>query len=129
MNLSIKKFSELAAKVQTLKDKQYDNVSIFLNADEDGVKFAGDKDMMKVFDKALMSIKGVKTSIDLDIRDNYLNDKKLAGIKALLEANTMISKLILYLPANFITDRGFRELLTTINNLKELRTLNLNFEW
>jgi hypothetical protein len=129
MNLSIKKFSELAAKVQTLKDKQYDNVSIFLNADEDGVKFAGDKDMMKVFDKALMSIKGVKTSIDLDIRDNYLNDKKLAGIKALLEANTMISKLILYLPANFITDRGFRELLTTINNLKELRTLNLNLEW
>ena len=86
--------------------------------------------MVKVFEKAMSSIKGVRTSIDVDIRDNYLNDKKLAGIINLIESNPMITKLCLLMPSNFITDRGFKDLVTAIsNNCKDLKSLTINVDW
>ena len=128
--LRVFKFSQLAAWTSSLKDKQFEDVMIFLNADEDGVKFAGDPDMMKVFDKAMASIKDVRGTIDIDIRDNYLNDKKLFGIIKIIENNPLILKLNLNFPSNFITDKGFKEIVAAIGaNCKELRTLAINFEW
>lgn len=128
--LRVFKFSELAALSSTLRDRHFDDVAIFLNADEDGIKFAGNKDMMKVFDKAMCSIKEVRGSIDLDIRDNYLDDKKLAGIIKLIEFNPLVQKLNLNFPSNFITDKGFRALVSAIgDNCKELRVLSINVDW
>lgn len=128
--LRVLKFSQLAAWTSSLKERQFDDVMIFLNADEDGIKFAGDPDMMKVFDKAMSSIKDVRGTIDLDIRDNYLDDKKLWGIIKLIENNPLITKLNLNFPSNFITEKGFKEIITAVGlNLKELRTFSLNVEW
>lgn len=128
--LRVFKFSQLAAWTSSLKERQFDDVAIFLNADEDGIKFAGDADMMKVFDKAMASIKDVRGSIDIDIRDNYLDDKKLLGIVKLIENNPLIMKLNLNFASNFITDKGFKDIVTVIGaNSKELRTVCLNFDW
>ncbi len=93
------------------------------------MKFAGDEDMMKVFDKALSMIKGVRQTIDVDIRDNFLNDKRLQGIVTLIANNPQVTRLCLILPGNFITDRGFKDLMTVIASCKELRSLIINLDW
>jgi hypothetical protein len=128
--LRVFKFSQLAALSSSLKDRHFEDVAIFLNADEDGIKFAGSHDMMKVFDKCMISIKEVRGSIDLDIRDNYLDDKKLAGIIKFIEFNPLVQKLNLNFPSNFITDKGFKTMISAIGeNCKELRSLGINVDW
>lgn len=128
--LQIHRFTELNTKIFEEPNRVYDSVEIFLNADEEGAKFAGDMDMMGKFDKALSCVKNTKYLIDLDVRDNYLNDKKLSGIVTLIENNPLISELRLIFPSNFITERGFKDLMVAIGgNLKELRSLTINVDW
>ena len=94
------------------------------------MKFAGDEDLLKVFDKALSSIRGVSKEIDVDIRDNFLSDKRLNGIIHLINNNPLIKELTLILTCNFITDKGFKEIVTAISSsCRDLQKLTIDVNW
>jgi hypothetical protein len=85
---------------------------------------------MADFESIITTIKGTSRGLDLDIRDNYFNDKKTASIVKLIENNPKVTRLHLWLTCNFITDRGFKEIVRAIgDNMTDLRKLNLNVDW
>ena len=74
-------------------------------------------------------VQNVKTKLEIDLRDNYLDDSIVVAIVDLLEINPNIQELVVWLPSNYITDIGAVALFKEIAKLKKLRQLIVNLEW
>jgi len=71
----------------------------------------------------------VKNKLEIDLRDNYLDDSIVVAIVDMLENNRNVLELVLWLPSNYISDTGAVVVFQEIEKLKKLRQLIVNLEW
>ncbi len=71
----------------------------------------------------------VSEVINIDLRDNFFDNKHMEKLGEALKKHSSIKELYLWLPCNCIQDEGVKLLLKNLSSLKNLEKLVLNLEW
>lgn len=77
----------------------------------------------------LAYINSIDNRLELDLRDNCFRDHHMQPIADFIKRHLDIKELCVWMPCNYLTDKGVIKLIEVISDLTNLTSLVLNFEW
>lgn len=84
---------------------------------------------MEEFLGILQDFLPVSGKLEIDLRDNSFKDHHMKPIANLIKKSIDLKDLNIWMPANFLTDKGASELFGALDGLKKLTSLTINLEW
>ncbi len=124
-NLVVHFFKDLKARHNEIRSTQYTNVSIFVRWSDKEFK----EERAQEFLEIISDFNPVSNKIEIDLRDNCFRDQHMKAIANMIKRSNELKELNLWLPANYITDKGAADLFACLDNLKKLQSLTVNLEW
>ena len=125
-NLNIFGIPSFKRQLEKISQTRYDNVVLFLRW-HDGLHLT--KARQATLTELFSSIKKTKTRLEIDLRDNYLDDSIMKPLICLLKNNFNCEELILWFPCNYFTDEGVGQLFKHLKQFKKMKYLVINLEW
>ena len=77
----------------------------------------------------LSYINSVENRLEIDLRDNSFRDHHMQSLADFIKKHSNIRELCVWMPCNYLTDKGVIKIIETISNCLNLISLVVNFEW
>ncbi len=118
-------YKDLQAHHKVIRSTQYNNISIFVRWSDKEFK----EEKAQEFLEIIGDINPVANKIEIDLRDNSFRDHHMKSLANMIKRSSELKELTLWLPANYITDKGAADLFACLDHLKKLQSLTVNLEW
>lgn len=81
------------------------------------------------FLSCLTSVNSIANRLELDLRDNGFKDHHIQPIADFIKRHSNLKELCIWMPCNYLTDKGVIRIIEVLDGLLNLTSLVLNFEW